>query len=152
MPTVAHVIDFYVARLVLADPALVGTLLEGILWFATNSLLDAKCAIKICTDGFFSNLNIQSLRKSERQTAHRLLLTLLTNETTRHGLISLKLEFIRGFIASVEGEKDPVCLTSVFAMHPLVLQHFNLGHLAEEHFDCMAAYFPVDYTPVRKAF
>lgn len=144
-----YVVEFYVSRLVLPDPDLIGIILEGILWFAQHQLLSADCAVKICCDGFFSNLHIPSLRKNERRIAYRLLLALISHDGTRNGLISMKLEFVRGFIASTEGEKDPECLMSVFSMHPLVLQHFELAHLAEEHFDCMAAYFPVNYTPVR---
>lgn len=148
----SHIVNFYTAHLVLADPDLVGTLLDGLLWFASNSLLDAACAVKICTEGFFSNLNIQSLRKSDRQIAHKILLSLLLNEQTRTGLVGMKLEFIRGFIISIESEKDPQCLLSVFAMHPILIKHFDFGALAEEHFDCMAAYFPVDYIPVSLIF
>ncbi|KAL5970031.1 hypothetical protein TSMEX_002229 [Taenia solium] len=141
-------VEFYVSRLVLPDPDLIGIILEGILWFAQHQLLSADCAVKICSDGFFSSLHIPSLRKNERRIAYQLLLALISYDGTRSGLNSMKLEFIRGFIASTEGEKDPECLMTVFLMHPLVLQHFNLANLAEEHFDCMAAYFPVNYTPL----
>lgn len=143
-----HVVDFYVSRLVHSDPSLIGLLLDGLLWLADNQLLTADCAVKICSDGFFSTLNIQSLRKDERRIACRLLHALLSSERTRTGLISMKLEFIRGFIVSVENEKDPECLMSVFSMHPLVLKFFDLAHLIEDYFDMMAAYFPVDYNPV----
>ncbi|VDO03063.1 unnamed protein product [Rodentolepis nana] len=144
---VFHVVDFYVSRLVHSDPNLIGILLEGLLLFADNQLLSAKCAVKICNDGFYSTLSIQSLRKEERRIAYRLLLALLSSDRTISGLISMKLGFVRGFIASVENEKDPECLMAVFSMHSIVLKHFNLAHLAEEHFDVMAAYFPVDYNP-----
>ncbi|KAM7540571.1 hypothetical protein Aperf_G00000033015 [Anoplocephala perfoliata] len=144
---VFHIVDFYVSRLIHSDPNLIGILLDGLLWFADNQLLTAECAVKICNDGFFSTLSIHSLRKEERRIACRLLHALLSSERTRTGLISMKPEFIRGFIVSVENEKDPECLMSVFLMHPLVLKFFNLAHLAEDHFDIMAAYFPVDYNP-----
>lgn len=148
-PSVFHVVDFYVSRLVHSDPNLIGTLLEGLLWLAENHLLSPECAVKICNDGFFSTLSVQSLRKEERRIACKLLLALLSSDRTLCGLMSLKLEFIRGFIASVENERDPECLMSVFAMHHIILKRFNLAHLAEDHFDIMAAYFPVDYNPVR---
>ncbi|VDL18864.1 unnamed protein product [Hymenolepis diminuta] len=144
---VFHVVDFYVSRLVHSDPNLIGTLLEGLLWLAENHMLSPECAVKICNDGFFSTLNVQSLRKEERRIACKLLLALLSSDRTLCGLMSLKLEFIRGFIASVENERDPECLMSVFAMHHTILKRFNLAHLAEDHFDIMAAYFPVDYNP-----
>nr|CDS16337.1 dna repair:transcription protein met18:mms19 [Echinococcus granulosus] len=144
---VFYVVEFYVSRLILSDPDLIGIILDGILWLAEQQLLGADCAVKICGDGLFSSLHIPSLRKNERRVAYRLLLALISCDRTRSGLILMKLEFVRGFIGSLEGEKDPECLMLVFSMHPLVLQHFELAHLAEEHFDCMAAYFPVDYTP-----
>nr|CDS33417.1 dna repair:transcription protein met18:mms19 [Hymenolepis microstoma] len=144
---VFHVVDFYVSRLVHSDPNLIGILLEGLLWFADNHLLSAECAVKICNDGFYSTLSIQSLRKEERRIAFRLLLALLSSDRTISGLMSMKFGFVRGFIASVENEKDPECLMAVFSMHCIVLKHFNLAHLAEDHFDIMAAYFPVDYNP-----
>ncbi|VUZ45717.1 unnamed protein product, partial [Hymenolepis diminuta] len=57
---VFHVVDFYVSRLVHSDPNLIGTLLEGLLWLAENHMLSPECAVKICNDGFFSTLNVQS--------------------------------------------------------------------------------------------
>uniref|UniRef100_A0A5K3ELJ6 MMS19 nucleotide excision repair protein n=1 Tax=Mesocestoides corti TaxID=53468 RepID=A0A5K3ELJ6_MESCO len=144
---VSHVIDFYVSRLVLFHPDLVTTLLEGILWFADHQLLNAACAIRICSDECLDALQIPSLCKKDRLMAFRLLHALFSTPSTRQGLISMKFELIRRFIASVEREKDPECLMLIFPMHSIVLQHFELGHMAEEHFDCMAAYFPVDYAP-----
>uniref|UniRef100_A0A5K3ELX7 MMS19 nucleotide excision repair protein n=2 Tax=Mesocestoides corti TaxID=53468 RepID=A0A5K3ELX7_MESCO len=147
LSTVSHVIDFYVSRLVLFHPDLVTTLLEGILWFADHQLLNAACAIRICSDECLDALQIPSLCKKDRLMAFRLLHALFSTPSTRQGLISMKFELIRRFIASVEREKDPECLMLIFPMHSIVLQHFELGHMAEEHFDCMAAYFPVDYAP-----
>ena len=143
-----HIVDFYVSRLTLSDADLVHVVLEGLLWLVDQQLLDADCAIKVCTYGFFSNLSIPSLHKQQRRISFRLLLALISNESTRNGLISMKLEFVRGFIGSIEGEKDPECLMSVFSIHHFVLQNFELSNLAEDHFNSMAAYFPLDYSPV----
>ncbi|VDM01336.1 unnamed protein product [Schistocephalus solidus] len=138
--------------MVSADPALISSLLDGLNWLSSVSQLSAKNAVKLCVDGFFSSLPIRSLSRNERKKAVHLLSTLLSNGKTREGLLQLKQEFLRGYIASVEEEKDPEILMLIFPAHCTVMRYFDLGHLEEDFFDIIAAYFPVDYSPVSLFF
>ncbi|KAL7061599.1 hypothetical protein AAHC03_01449 [Spirometra sp. Aus1] len=144
---VTHLVDFYVANMATADPALISSVLDGLNWLSSVSQLSGINAVKVCVDGFFSSLPIRSLGRNERKKAVQLLSSLLSNGKTREGLLQMKQEFIRGYIASVEEEKDPEILMLVFPAHCVVMRYFELGHLEEDFFDIVAAYFPVDYSP-----
>lgn len=57
-------------------------------------------------------------------------------------------EFLLGFIATMEGEKDPRNLLLLFSFFPLVTKHLSLDNFAEDLFEVVAAYFPIDFIPV----
>ncbi|VEN42211.1 unnamed protein product [Callosobruchus maculatus] len=60
-------------------------------------------------------------------------------------LISMGSHLIYGVITSIDGESDPRNLMFLFKWLPRFLQHVSLGDLAEEMFEVLACYFPVDF-------
>nr|CAH7735477.1 unnamed protein product [Callosobruchus chinensis] len=59
--------------------------------------------------------------------------------------ISMGLDFIYGIITSIDGERDPRNLFFLFKWLQRFLRHVSLGELAEEMFEILACYFPVDF-------
>lgn len=58
-------------------------------------------------------------------------------------------DFLYCVISSMDGERDPNNLILLFRMLPQFLRNFPLGHLAEETFDVIACYFPIDFYEVK---
>lgn len=58
-------------------------------------------------------------------------------------------DFLYFVISSMDGERDPSNLILIFRILPQFLRHFPLGHLAEEMFDVIACYFPIDFHEVK---
>jgi len=52
----------------------------------------------------------------------------------------------------MDGERDPNNLILLFRILPQFLSNFPLGHLAEETFDVIACYFPIDFYEVIKKY
>lgn len=57
-------------------------------------------------------------------------------------------DFVYGFISSMDGERDPRILCYLFAFIPKFLKTFPLCHLADEMFEVIACYFPIDFNPM----
>lgn len=57
-------------------------------------------------------------------------------------------EFVLGVTSAADGEKDPRCLLQVFTLVPLVVTLGKMADTAEDLFEVVAAYFPIDFVPV----
>ena len=61
-----------------------------------------------------------------------------------------ELELLSGFIAAVDGEKDPRCLVVVFALTAFLLRQCSASavqRLSASLFDVVGCYFPITFTP-----
>lgn len=58
-------------------------------------------------------------------------------------------DFVYGFINAMDGERDPRLLVYIYDFFPKFVSRFPLGHLAQETFEVVACYFPIDFNPVR---
>lgn len=56
-------------------------------------------------------------------------------------------DFVYGVINAMDGERDPRILLSLYEFIPPFLKAFPLGHLAEDMFEVIACYFPIDFNP-----
>ncbi|XP_050546203.1 MMS19 nucleotide excision repair protein homolog [Daktulosphaira vitifoliae] len=54
-------------------------------------------------------------------------------------------DFVYCVISSIDGERDPSNLSLLFKILPQFFCNYPLGHLAEEAFDVIACYFPIDF-------
>lgn len=55
------------------------------------------------------------------------------------------------FIWAVEGETNPRNLHLIFGLWPLVLSHFDFTFYAEDVFELLSCYFPIDFKPAKSA-
>ena len=56
-------------------------------------------------------------------------------------------EFLKGYCALTEGEKDPRNLKLGFAIDLVIMIEFDIEEAAEELFDISFCYFPITFTP-----
>ncbi|KAB7496198.1 MMS19 nucleotide excision repair-like protein [Armadillidium nasatum] len=59
-------------------------------------------------------------------------------------------EFILNFISAAEGEKDPRNLVLLFSFFPNIAKELSLKDFAEDLFELVAAYFPIDFVPPKR--
>lgn len=102
---------------------------------------------KLLLDALFKHVHCQSLMVNERRRVFLTIKSLMGSHT--ESLKSMGVDFVYGFISSIDGERDPRNLILLFGLIPDFLEKFKLGHLTEEMFEVVACYFPVDFNPVR---
>ncbi|XP_029667958.1 MMS19 nucleotide excision repair protein homolog [Formica exsecta] len=93
----------------------------------------------------FDHVQCQSQLLSERRKIYVIFKILIENKLD--DLKSMGSDLIYGIINSIDGERDPNNLMLLFNVLPHFIKKFPLGHLAEEMFEVMACYFPVDFNP-----
>ncbi|XP_076650340.1 MMS19 nucleotide excision repair protein isoform X2 [Halictus rubicundus] len=93
----------------------------------------------------FEHVQCQSQLLSDRRNIYLIFTILLQNRI--EDLKAMGPDFVFGVISSIDGERDPRNLMLLFSILPQFIQEFSLGHLAEEMFEVIACYFPVDFNP-----
>lgn len=91
----------------------------------------------------FENVPCQQQQLVDRQLIYQIFKELLNRRTTE--IIAMGIDFVLGVIQAIDGERDPRNLLMIFNWLPQFLSTVKLGHLAEEMFDVIACYFPVDF-------
>lgn len=89
------------------------------------------------------NITCQSSPQEDRLIIYQILDLLILPH-----LESLKVlgpDLVYHVITTIDGERDPRNLQYLFTMLPAMVKGLTLGHLAEDFFEAMACYFPVDY-------
>ncbi|KAM0786372.1 hypothetical protein ACM66B_001840 [Microbotryomycetes sp. NB124-2] len=93
----------------------------------------------------FSSLDMRAHPQASRHTVFLLLDKLLTD--SRPALQRMGKEFISGYCALAEGEKDPRNLMLSFNMVHVILLEFDIAQNVEDLFDITFCYFPITFTP-----
>ncbi|XP_043247106.1 MMS19 nucleotide excision repair protein homolog [Amphibalanus amphitrite] len=93
----------------------------------------------------YKEVHAQSLVLAERRNVFAVLRHVL--EARAEDVRELGSDFVLGCIQSMEGEKDPRNLLTVFATVRLLVLAVPLAPLAEDLFELLACYFPVEFTP-----
>lgn len=93
----------------------------------------------------FQKVTVGTLVRGDRLLVYRIFEYLL--ERRLEDVKVLGSEFILGFIEAVNAEADPRNLVCVFKLFRQVTKHFELGVLAEDLFEAVACYFPIDFSP-----
>lgn len=94
----------------------------------------------------FDHVQCQSQLLQDRRNIYLIFATLLQNRVD--DLKNMGPDFIYGVISSIDGERDPRNLMLLFNILPNFIKEFPLGHLAEEMFEVISCYFPIDFNPV----
>lgn len=91
------------------------------------------------------NVRCQSEDRETRENIYMIFKNLLDKRID--DLKAIGPDFIYGVITAIDPESDPRNLLLLFTFLPRLFNNFSLGHLAEEMFDCLSRYFPVDFNP-----
>lgn len=89
------------------------------------------------------HFHCQSQLQNDRNTFYCILQYIFLNRLD--DLRFMGPDFLYCVISSMDGERDPNNLILLFRILPQFLRNFPLGHLAEETFDVIACYFPIDF-------
>jgi len=141
-----HLFSFLLQRLqdhhLIAPAALLG--LRALSSSSRLSLIPSAAVILL--QAIFQHVDVQSLAQIDRFSVYVIFRNLLANH-----LVEIKTRlgpnFVQGFIQCMDGEKDPRNLVVCFQLSEKISQTFPLGAFAEEMFEVVACYFPIDFTP-----
>ncbi|VVC36254.1 Hypothetical protein CINCED_3A000120 [Cinara cedri] len=89
------------------------------------------------------HFHCQSQLQNDRHTFYQILHQIFLNRL--EDVRFMGPDFLYFVISSMDGERDPNNLLLLFRILPQFLRNFPLGHLAEETFDVIACYFPIDF-------
>jgi DNA repair/transcription protein MET18/MMS19 len=91
----------------------------------------------------------QPLIKSSPVAVRFAALNTIDNLVARHRetLQEINDEFITGFLALVDGEKDPRDLLLIFAIERVIILEFDISKFTERMFDLICCYFPISFRP-----
>ncbi|BGP41533.1 hypothetical protein JCM10450v2_005582 [Rhodotorula kratochvilovae] len=95
--------------------------------------------------GIFASVTLKAHPQAVRHSVYVLLDALMGR--CRAALIRLGREFIAGYCALVEGEKDPRNLMISFSIVRVILLEFDIVKNVEDLFDITFCYFPITFTP-----
>ncbi|TFL01612.1 Dos2-interacting transcription regulator of RNA-Pol-II-domain-containing protein [Pterulicium gracile] len=93
----------------------------------------------------FSQSQIKTSPVAVRFTALNVIDTLVARH--REALQEINDEFITGFLALADGEKDPRDLLVIFAIERVLILEFNTVKFTERLFDSICCYFPISFRP-----
>lgn len=118
------------------------SVLQGILAIVQMSRLPQDSPSRLL-NVMFQHVHCQSQLQPNRKIIYTIFQALLENRND--DLRSMGPDFIYGLISAMDGERDPRNLMLLFKLLPNFIKGFSLGHLAEEMFEVIACYFPVDF-------
>ncbi|BGP09496.1 hypothetical protein JCM10049v2_005369 [Rhodotorula toruloides] len=95
--------------------------------------------------GALSSVTLKAHPQAIRHSVYVLLDHLMTH--SRPALKRLGNDFIGGYCALVEGEKDPRNLMISFSVIKVILLEFDIVRHVEDLFDVTFCYFPITFTP-----
>lgn len=116
--------------------------MRGILTVVMMQELPEGASCKLL-NALFENVPCQQQQLIDRQLIYRIFKEILNRRAAE--TIAMGIDFVLGVIQAIDGERDPRNLLMIFNWLPQFLSTVKLGHLAEEMFDVIACYFPVDF-------
>ncbi|RUS82896.1 hypothetical protein EGW08_009361 [Elysia chlorotica] len=115
------------------------------------AVLTSRCSplgdetVKDICHTIFQEVQNQTLSHADRGATYRVLQNLLGASTQI--LKDMGGDFVIGFIQQMDAEKDPRNLLICFNCAHFICSNFSLGPFAEEMFEILGCYFPVDFVP-----
>lgn len=140
---VHYVVVFYCDRL--KDRAVViPAVLYGIQALVTYQKLEAEDVINVSRT-IFKEVHNQSMQHSDRRILFNIMDTLLSS--CLESVQAMGSDFVLGYIQALDGEKDPRNLVIAFHSVLTIVGHLPFEVLAEDLFEVISCYFPIDFTP-----
>ncbi|GMH37523.1 hypothetical protein BSKO_05396 [Bryopsis sp. KO-2023] len=140
---------FFTSRL--ADWASLQSALLGCLTLLQGEGV-CKPVVSSIANAFFEEVQVQDLKRSDRQLALEVFHSLIKD----HGrfLGQNGTDLVQATISAIDGEKDPRCLLKAFACIPSLIEVYDqpgidVGPLisgAEDLFDVISCYFPISFS------
>ncbi|CAD0201665.1 unnamed protein product [Chrysodeixis includens] len=93
----------------------------------------------------FREVTCQSQLRQDRYTIYLIIKKLCEKDIDY--VKNLGPDFVYGVISAMDGERDPRNLVFLFEFLQFFLKSVPLGHLAEEMFDVISCYYPIDFHP-----
>ncbi|XP_035736209.1 MMS19 nucleotide excision repair protein homolog isoform X1 [Vespa mandarinia] len=125
--------------------SIIPVVLRGILAIVQMIHLPQDAPVCLFTK-MFEHVQCQSQLLQDRRNIYLIFATLL--QSRLNDLKKMGPDFVYGVISSIDGERDPRNLMLLFNILPNFIKEFPLGHLAEEMFEVISCYFPIDFNPV----
>uniref|UniRef100_A0AC35UF94 MMS19 nucleotide excision repair protein n=1 Tax=Rhabditophanes sp. KR3021 TaxID=114890 RepID=A0AC35UF94_9BILA len=95
----------------------------------------------------FKDANLDMLIQRERTRMYELFAHLISTKAKVQSLKSIESSLIPSYISLAGGEKDPRCLIQSFDIFVKIVRNFDISAFAEEMFETIACYYPVEYNP-----
>lgn len=131
--------DFYCDRLK-DHHTVIPNVIIGLLALTKMDNLSDENSRKIL-NSIFLHVPCQSQLREERENIYNIIKGLAARFTK--DLQNQGVDFVKGVIGTIEGERDPRNLMFIFTYMPHFIDMFPLGILNEEMFEVFECYFPL---------
>ncbi|KAI9444495.1 ARM repeat-containing protein [Lactarius indigo] len=135
-------VAFFVSKL--EDTETIIPALKGILAVTRIPALSVENVIDICV-AIFAHVKMQALVQVQRHTVFSIFDSLVAMH--RDVLKNMGERFLSGYIALVDGEKDPRNLMIAFAIARVLAIEFDISGKFEDLFNITFCYFPITFRP-----
>jgi DNA repair/transcription protein MET18/MMS19 len=140
---VHYLVAFYCDRLK-DKVAVLPYVLRGLHAMVVNQRVSSDDVIVI-SRAIYSHVYNQSLPQGERRLVYTILDYFLSDYT--QAVKEMGSEFVLGYIQTMDGEKDPRNLVIALNSVTRIVLSLPFEVLAEDLFEVVACYFPIDFTP-----
>ncbi|XP_062506699.1 MMS19 nucleotide excision repair protein homolog [Corticium candelabrum] len=138
-------LDFYCDRLK-DRHVVIPHVLAGLCSLVLHHSLPDGAVRKICS-AIYKEVHTQGLSQGDRRHFYNIAATLLENPVYQEELKTFSQDFVFGFIQAMDGERDPRNLVLAFQCVRAIAQKLPFEMFAEDLFEVVACYFPVEFTP-----
>ncbi|KAI0339641.1 ARM repeat-containing protein [Trametopsis cervina] len=128
----------------LSDTETVIPALSGLKALVLKESFTSSDAVDV-SKALFLHVKMKALVQSQRFVVYGIIDGVVARH--RDALIAMESEFVSGYIALADGEKDPRNLLLAFAIARVLLIEFNTSRHIEDLFNITFCYFPITFRP-----
>ncbi|CAL1714198.1 unnamed protein product [Somion occarium] len=140
--SVRVLVTFYCGKL--EDTETIIPALKGLVALVAAPTFTSTDAVEVVR-ALFRHVKMKVLIQAQRFLVFTIIDTLLANH--REAFKGMVKEFLDGYIAIAEGEKDPRNLLLAFAIARVILIEFDISAHVEDLFNITFCYFPITFRP-----
>ncbi|ESN92570.1 hypothetical protein HELRODRAFT_69243, partial [Helobdella robusta] len=119
--------------------------LKGLEFLSKSAAMKRETVIYIVRC-IYKDLTVQTLVQNDRYLVYMILQNFVEHRSSDLEEMNDG-EFVLGFTQAVDSERDPRNLLTIFKLVSLIGRRFKLGVVAEDLFEVIACYFPIDFKP-----